>query len=46
MNTMRTFAVVEPDGVVGDDEGFGSSQPSVTRLSATAKARAYMRTAY
>ena len=46
MNTMRTFAVVEPDGVVGDDEPFGSSQPSVARLSATAKARACMRTEY
>jgi hypothetical protein len=34
--------VVDPDGVVGGD----SSQPSVARLSATAKARAYTRTAY
>jgi hypothetical protein len=46
MNTMRTFAVVEPDGVIGEDEPFGSSQLSVTRLSATANARAFMRTAY
>ena len=37
VNTMRTVAVVDPDGVVGDDEPFGSSQPSVARLSATVK---------
>jgi hypothetical protein len=46
MNTIRTVAVVEPDGVVGGDGPFGSSQPSAVRLSATAKARAYMQTAY
>jgi hypothetical protein len=46
MKTMRTVAVVDPVGVVGVDEPFRSSQPSVARLSATAKARAYMRTEY
>lgn len=45
MNTTRTVAVVEPGGVVGDDGPFGPSQPSVAILSATAKARAYIRTA-
>jgi hypothetical protein len=46
MNTIRTVAVVEPDGVVGDDSLFDSSQPSVARPNAIATIRAYMRTAY
>jgi hypothetical protein len=47
MNTRRTVAVVEPDGVVGADEpAVGPSQPSVATLIATAKARASIRTGY
>ena len=44
MNTMRTVAVVEAVGLV-TVESFGSSQPSVARLSATAKARTDTQTA-
>jgi hypothetical protein len=39
MNTTRTVAVVEPDGGVGDDGPFDSSQPSVARPNTTAIAR-------